>query len=104
VTLLRRYPLATFFVLAFALTTARRASSCPATRRGQGGGVRGTPLPSVHTRRSHVARHDRRRHLRVLEAANLTSISYPTFYPNLPQHHPTQTDTPPRGSSGNPHP
>jgi hypothetical protein len=33
----------------------------------------------------------------------LTSTFYPTFYPNPPQHHPTQTDTPRRGSSDNPH-
>ena len=38
------------------------------------------------------------------KAANPTSISYPTFYPNPPQHHPTQTDTLRRGSPGNSHP
>lgn len=30
------------------------------------------------------------------KAANLTSIFDPTLYPNLPQHHPTQADTPRR--------
>ena len=38
------------------------------------------------------------------KAANLTSISYPNLYPNPSQHHPTQTYTPRRGTSGNPHP
>jgi hypothetical protein len=47
---------------------------------------------------------DRWRHPYVLVAANLTSISYPNLYSNPPQHYPTQTDTPRRGSSGNPHP
>jgi hypothetical protein len=70
-------------------------------RRGERG-VRGGFLPSLHTRRSRVARHDRWRHPRVLEAANLTSTFYPNLYPNPPQHHPTQADIPRRGSPGNP--
>jgi hypothetical protein len=40
----------------------------------------------------------------VLEAANLTSILDPTFYPNAPQHHPTQTYTPGQGSPETPLP
>jgi hypothetical protein len=32
------------------------------------------------------------------KAASSTSIFYPNLYPNPPQHHPTQTDTPRRGS------
>src|SRR5215211_440097 len=37
------------------------------------------------------------------KSANLTSNFYSTFYPNPSQHHPTQTYTPRRGSSGYPH-
>jgi hypothetical protein len=36
------------------------------------------------------------------KAGNLTSLFYPNVYPNPPQHHPTQTDTPRRRSPGYP--
>jgi hypothetical protein len=49
----------------------------------------------------HEAHRDRWRHPRVREAADVTSIFYPNLYPNPPQHHPTQTDTSRRGSTGN---
>jgi hypothetical protein len=50
------------------------------------------PQPGVHTRGSRVARHDRLRHSRVLEAANLTSNFDPNLDPNRPQQRPTQAD------------
>jgi len=36
------------------------------------------------------------------KAANLTSTLDPNLYPKPSQHHPTQTDTPRRGSPANP--
>jgi hypothetical protein len=54
------------------------------------------PLPGVHTRRCRVARHDRWRHPRLLEAANLTSTFFtPIFtptHPNIIRLRPTRPD------------
>src|SRR5215212_6504150 len=57
---------------------------------GSGGKSTWQALPGVHTRRFRVARHDRRRHPRVLEVSQSDLDLLPYF---LPQPTPTSSDS-----------